>query len=163
MSTSWFRRRRHYQSFTHQPLPVSWYQYSLFHPLTYTTTINIKSLFISAKYSKIIQIAVHICNIFKNHSNRRSYLKIIQNFSKASQKSSKMIDFPHKLHYGRYNANELQATWDLQNMHVIWASLVHMFTLSINWCPPLRHPARAFRKAPGSTELTCFCAPTWPS
>jgi len=82
----------------------------LFRPLTHTTTINIKSLFISATYSKIIQIAVHICNIFKNHSNRRSYLKIIQNFSKASQKSSKMIDFPHKLHYGRYGAFGCQAT-----------------------------------------------------
>ena len=74
MPTSWFCQRCHYQSFTHQPLPVSWYQYSLFHPITHTTTINIKSLFISATYSKIIQIAVHIWKSFKTFQKRHKNL-----------------------------------------------------------------------------------------
>mgnify|MGYP000238715544 CR=1 FL=1 len=30
-------------------------------------------------------------------------------------------------------------------------------------CPPPKPPSREFRKAPGSAELTCFCAPTFPS
>ena len=29
-------------------------------------------------------------------------------------------------------------------------------------CPPPKPPSREFRKAPGSAELTCFSAPTFP-
>ena len=149
MPTSWFRRRRHYQSFTHQPLPVSWYQYSLFHPLTHTTTINIKSLFISTKYSKIIQIAVHIWKSFKTFQKHHKNLlkRLIYHTNSTIAATAKLT--PSDLRSSKLACN---MSLPCPRSYAV-----------LNLCPPLRHPARAFRKAPGSTELTCYCAPTFPS